>query len=261
MYDRQAYGYRGGEWSRGGQGFNQGESFGPSGYPRRGGYGFEGYGPGEGYGDQSWRGQGAGAWGPWDQGGYGPPMPRETRGRRLDYGEGWNRGYDEQRGDDERGGSYGQTGPGYDRGWSAARESWSPSGYQGGFSGYEGGRYSGRGPKGYQRTDERIREEVCERLTDHGGVDACDIEVDVHAGEVTLRGTAPDRWQKRMAEDAIGDLPGVRDVHNQLRIDGSEHTTHGARMDASRPPSATTQRGRTDQPTHTTNDRTPSPMR
>src|SRR5882672_12103971 len=34
------------------------------------------------------------------------------------------------------------------------------------------GPYVGYGPRGYQRTDERIHEDVCERLTAHGALDA-----------------------------------------------------------------------------------------
>ncbi|MEX0784726.1 MAG: BON domain-containing protein [Dehalococcoidia bacterium] len=79
------------------------------------------------------------------------------------------------------------------------------------------GQYSGRGPKGYQRSDDRIREDVCERLTQAWDVDAEDIDVRVSNGEVTLSGSVMDRYQKRMAEDAIERVPGIRDVNNQLR--------------------------------------------
>jgi hypothetical protein len=77
----------------------------------------------------------------------------------------------------------------------------------------------GRGPKGYQRSDERINEDVCDRLT-YSVVDASDIEVKVSDGEVTLSGTVPNRWHKRQAEN-LADVPGVRDVHNQLRVDAA----------------------------------------
>jgi hypothetical protein len=80
------------------------------------------------------------------------------------------------------------------------------------------GLHVGKGPKGYRRSDERIHEEVCERLAQHPDVDASDIEVAVRDGEVTLTGTIEDRWMKRRAEDAIEGLPGVRDVHNHVRI-------------------------------------------
>jgi hypothetical protein len=81
-----------------------------------------------------------------------------------------------------------------------------------------GGQYSGRGPRGYQRGDDRICEDVCEALSQHGQIDAGEIEVEVHDGEVTLTGAVADRWQKRAAEDALEDISGVRDVHNRLRV-------------------------------------------
>jgi hypothetical protein len=80
------------------------------------------------------------------------------------------------------------------------------------------GPYTGRGPKGYQRSDERIREEVSDRLTAHGQIDASDIEVRVQGGEVTLIGFVDSRETKRSAEDVVEDISGVREVHNQLRI-------------------------------------------
>lgn len=77
---------------------------------------------------------------------------------------------------------------------------------------------TGLGPQGYQRSDERIHEDVCERLTQHGQIDASNMEVKVENGEVTLEGTVEDRRTKRMAEDVAEAVPGVRDVHNRLRI-------------------------------------------
>jgi osmotically-inducible protein OsmY len=80
------------------------------------------------------------------------------------------------------------------------------------------GRHAGRGPKGWHRPDDRIREEVSERLTDDPHVDASEIEVRVEAGEVTLSGTIDDRQAKRRAEDIAHAVSGVRDVHNRLRV-------------------------------------------
>ncbi|MGH9347021.1 MAG: BON domain-containing protein [Vicinamibacterales bacterium] len=80
------------------------------------------------------------------------------------------------------------------------------------------GPYTGRGPKGYQRSDERIREELSDRLTAHGMIDATDIEIRIQGGEVTLTGFVDSREAKHAAEDCTEDVPGVREVHNQLRI-------------------------------------------
>jgi hypothetical protein len=80
------------------------------------------------------------------------------------------------------------------------------------------GRFFGRGPKGYRRSDERIREEICDRLTTHPDVDATDIEVNVAGGIVTLAGLVDDRHQKRVAEFIAEDALGVDDVSNELKV-------------------------------------------
>ena len=83
---------------------------------------------------------------------------------------------------------------------------------------YGMGRYAGRGPRNYQRSDERIREEVCERLAHHPDIDATDIDIRVQSGEVTLQGHVTDRWAKRWAEDVAEGIFGVKEVHNQIRV-------------------------------------------
>ena len=77
------------------------------------------------------------------------------------------------------------------------------------------GPHAGRGPK---RSDSRIREDVVDRLTDHPWLDASNIEVEVDQSEVTLSGLVDSRQDKRLAEDVAESVPGVIDVHNQLRI-------------------------------------------
>lgn len=76
--------------------------------------------------------------------------------------------------------------------------------------------YSGRGPKNFQRTDERIKEDVCEMLMWDIDVDATDIEVTVDEGVVSLRGFVDSRHSKKMAERVIEDITGVKDVRNML---------------------------------------------
>jgi len=99
------------------------------------------------------------------------------------------------------------------------REGWGdPSAW-----GREYGPHAGRGPRGYTRSDERIREDVCDRLCEHGYIDASDVEVRVTAGEVTLQGAVRGRQEKRMAEDVAEQVTGVHQVHNELRVnEGSQ---------------------------------------
>jgi osmotically-inducible protein OsmY len=78
--------------------------------------------------------------------------------------------------------------------------------------------YRGRGPRNYKRSDERIREDVCQALTIDARVDASDVEVTVENGEVTLSGTVQSRPQKRRAEDIAESVSGVIYVHDTLRV-------------------------------------------
>jgi len=80
------------------------------------------------------------------------------------------------------------------------------------------GQFSGRGPKNYMRSDERIREDVCQLLTEDWEVDASEIIVVVDDGEVTLSGTVPSREQRRRAEDRAEQVSGVTHVQNNVRV-------------------------------------------
>lgn len=78
--------------------------------------------------------------------------------------------------------------------------------------------HRGKGPKGFTRTDERIKEDINCRLTDDAYVDASNVEVSVENGEVTLTGSVPDRSSKRRAEDVAELVSGVSNVENRLRV-------------------------------------------
>ena len=82
----------------------------------------------------------------------------------------------------------------------------------------------GRGPKGFQRSDDRILEAVSEALEQDDYVDATNIQVTVIQGEVTLSGSVEDRSDKRHAEDVVENVPGVRNVQNQIRIGAGKET-------------------------------------
>lgn len=78
--------------------------------------------------------------------------------------------------------------------------------------------FSGRGPSGYRRPDERIQEDVNDRLTWDPSVDATDLTVQVKDGVATLSGHVRDRHMKRRAEDLADSVRGVHDVHNQIQV-------------------------------------------
>lgn len=78
--------------------------------------------------------------------------------------------------------------------------------------------FSGLGPKNWQRSDERIMEQVCEMLTWHPEIDASEMEVQVENGVVFLRGHADSRRSKRLAEIVLDQVPGVRDIRNEITI-------------------------------------------
>ncbi|GGD62547.1 SWFGD domain-containing protein [Erythrobacter arachoides] len=81
--------------------------------------------------------------------------------------------------------------------------------------------HSGRGPSNYSRSNERLLEDACEKLTHDRGVDASNIQVTCDNNEVTLDGTVGTRWEKRRAEDCIHGISGVNHVQNNLRVMGS----------------------------------------
>jgi BON domain-containing protein len=182
--------------------------------PERGDYGTRG----------DWGRQGS-----WGTYGNRPDFNREAEWR--DYG---------RRGESEWGGYntgrtnlYGTGGGGYGSGFSSyGAGSGSYSGGMGSYSGGMGtygerGRFAGRGPKNWQRSDDRIREDINERLTDHPEIDASEIEVQVKGGEVTLTGIVDERHTKRLAEDVAENVTGVREVHNQLRVQSQNAQQQG----------------------------------
>jgi len=87
------------------------------------------------------------------------------------------------------------------------------------------GGHRGRGPKNYVRSDDRIRDDVNERLTDYDYLDASDIEVQVNNSEVVLSGTVETRYEKRAAEDIADRVSGVKNVENRLRIRREQQQT------------------------------------
>ena len=91
-----------------------------------------------------------------------------------------------------------------------------------------GGQHRGRGPKGYTRSDDRIREDVNDRLSDDPFVDASEIEVSVSSCEVTLTGTVDSRDAKRRAEDIAEQVSGVKHIQNNIRVQQQTAGTLGS---------------------------------
>ncbi|WP_354682514.1 BON domain-containing protein [Cupriavidus necator] len=136
--------------------------------------------------------------------------PQSGQSRTSSYG--WESGWDE----DESG----RTGM-YERPGSAGRRIGEPGKDAPGARESAYGTMRGRdrvGPKGYQRSDERIREEICERLAHARHVDVRDVEVEVQGGVVRLSGNVQDRRQKYSIEEIADDVFGVREIHNAVRL-------------------------------------------
>jgi osmotically-inducible protein OsmY len=77
--------------------------------------------------------------------------------------------------------------------------------------------HRGKGPKGYQRTDDRLRELICERLTEDPEIDPGDVSITVASSRVTLEGSVDSRRTKNAIEDIVEQFD-VSDVQNNLRV-------------------------------------------
>ena len=77
--------------------------------------------------------------------------------------------------------------------------------------------FAGIGPRGWRRPDERIEEEIVQRLVDAEWVDASDVEVLVSDGVVRLSGEVETRAERRAAEEIAAEVAGVVDVVDELR--------------------------------------------
>lgn len=95
------------------------------------------------------------------------------------------------------------------------------------------GSHRGRGPKNYTRSDERIKEDVSDRLEDHSYLDASDIEIEVNSGDIVLTGTVDSRYAKRLAEDLAERCSGVKNVENRLRVNSEWFDNRYSRSDSS----------------------------
>lgn len=147
-----------------------------------------------------------------------PPDPRRRHGRQ------WN----DHGGDAFLPGSYGFGGEGrHEPGGLPDEHGESTAGWERAYRAQGRVSYRGRGPRGYVRSDERILEEVHERLCDDPIVDATDIEVHCDQGRVILAGKVPTRWMKHRAEDIADSVRGARDIDNRIRVSAEEPVAQG----------------------------------
>ncbi len=75
-----------------------------------------------------------------------------------------------------------------------------------------------RGPKGYVRSDDRLRDDICERLSDQTWIDLSRVDVHVDDGRVRLEGEVPDRFSRYAIEDIADGAWGVKEIDNRLRV-------------------------------------------
>jgi len=160
--------------------------------------------------------------------GSGYTRPQQETGRRSQFSGGYRQpGYGAYGGESAGSGgrtpmyggsSYTDEGEmsGYRSGGIGAGSRYGSSQSQFGTTGYES--YRGRGPKNYTRSDERITEEINERLTDDDDLDATEITVRVANGTVTLEGSVDQRWMKHRAEDIADACSGVKEVDNRIQV-------------------------------------------
>jgi osmotically-inducible protein OsmY len=79
-------------------------------------------------------------------------------------------------------------------------------------------RHKGKGPRTYTRSDDRILEDINDRMCDNPYLDASEIEVTVNNGEVILTGTVENKEAKWLAEDIGEEISGVKNVENRLKV-------------------------------------------
>jgi osmotically-inducible protein OsmY len=87
----------------------------------------------------------------------------------------------------------------------------------------------GLGPRGYVRSDQRIYEDICDRLTEDPYIDPSNLEVTVHRRTVTLVGTVEDAVAARQAEEIAREVGGVAHVRNELVVAAADKVNSAVR--------------------------------
>jgi osmotically-inducible protein OsmY len=201
-------GSQGSQYSRGGFTGQRSQGYGDTGRgwgdEQQGGGGVEYYGTGRHYG-----------------GGFGSAAGTRAMGGGGAWSSSSDYGESAQDWRPESGGERGY-------GWQRPGNEYGSQGYGGGQGQQQSqGTFRGRGPRGYERSDERLKEMVCERLTDDPSIDASEITIEVNQKVVKLTGTVDDRRTKYEVEELVERLGGVKDIDNQLRVQSSQQGRSG----------------------------------
>jgi len=116
----------------------------------------------------------------------------------------------------ESGGNF--AGPGYSGfGGSAGYFGGGAGGISGGFTGGEAASEPWRHAPDTHH-DDRIHDDICERLAQAADIDAGEIQVSVEAGVVLLEGRVEERAMKHAAGELAERVPGVHRVQNQIHV-------------------------------------------
>jgi hypothetical protein len=101
--------------------------------------------------------------------------------------------------------------------------------------------FRGVGPKGYQRSDAQVKEQVCERLLLDPYLDASRITVRVSKGRIALKGTVP---SQRMHDAAVAAASSVAagPVDCDIQVAGAGTKGSGPTRKASRARAASKRR-------------------
>ena len=166
------------------------------------------------------------------------PGPQGQRGQQWGYGQqgqgqqSYGQQYGQGQGQQQYGQQqYGQQGGhgGTQGGWAGGQQYGQQGGQYGQGSGSQyGAQYGqqnqygqqrrGQAPKNYTRSDDRLKEIVCDTLVDRG-CDCSEVEIDVTDGVVNLSGSVHERGEKHEFEWIAASVNGVKDVENRLRLD------------------------------------------
>lgn len=179
-------------------------------------YGQSGYGQGGGFDTQRGYGRSGERYGNYgrDRGSSG--TSQYSRSSFSEYGYGGAGAYNEPYGEGQQYSSVGEYGGQY--GNESANEQW--------------GQHRGKGPKGYQRSDERLKELISERLREDPHIDPSDVTISVQGGKITLDGTVDSRQAKNSIED-IAEQFGVEEVQNNLRVQKTSQSSESSGRSAS----------------------------